>query len=52
MFTSVIALLASLTVMVSSAFLDASSDRQWGTFFQEQRTDQPQRDDDGARPAR
>jgi hypothetical protein len=52
MFTSVIALLAALTVMVSSAFLDASQNMQWGKFFQEQQTDQPRGDTDGARPSR
>jgi hypothetical protein len=53
MFSSVIALLATLTVMVSSVFLDQSrSNYQWGTLFQEQRTDQPQDDGSGTRPVR
>ena len=53
MFSSVIALLASLTVMVSSVFLDgARSGKQWGTFFQEQQVDQPRETEDGARPGR
>ncbi len=53
MFSSVIALLASLTLMVSSVFLDgAGTGKQWGTFFQEQQTDQPRPTEDGARPSR
>ena len=51
MFSSVIALLASITVMVSSLFVDASS-HQWGRFFNEQQTDQPQREDVPSRPVR
>ncbi len=52
MFSSVIALLASLTILVSSAFLDSNrSTRTWGTFFQEQQTDQPRDTDQITRPA-